>query len=166
MTEIRRATMIATLLCAVAALLLLSAPPAAAQVGDQQATGWLAAGGLVGGAAGLVAGGYAGAITGSNSCQDDDGTGCLAGLLLGVVIGGSIGEALGLPLGVHLTNGRRGSYVPAALASLGIAAAGLLALSFAPDPPASTAIFVTVPVTQLFATIGIERKTAERDDAE
>lgn len=120
---------------------------------QSRSTPALAAGGLVGGAVGALGGFYVGAILGSD--DDDD----LDFLGTGVAVG-TIGEGLLLPLGVHIANGGRGSYMSSALASLGLAAGGLLALEAAHyDPPAAPIILIAVPIAQLAASIAIERAT-------
>lgn len=114
----------------------------------------LVSGGLVGGVVGLVGGFYVGAVLASDEDADD------LDFLSGGVAGATVGEGLLLPLGVHIANGRRGSYMTSALASLGLAAAGLLALEVSHyDPPAAPIILVAVPVAQLAASIAIERAT-------
>jgi len=121
---------------------------------QSRSTPALAAGGLIGGAAGALGGFYVGAILGSDDDDDD-----LDFLGTGVSVG-TIGEGLLLPLGVHVANGRRGSYMSSALASLGLAAGGLLALEAAHyDPPAAPIILIAVPIAQLAASIVIERAT-------
>jgi hypothetical protein len=61
---------------------------------------------------------------------------------------------------VHLANGSRGSYTTSALASLGIAAAGLLALQAVHyDPPGAPIVLIAVPVAQIATSIAIERAT-------
>jgi hypothetical protein len=121
---------------------------------QSRSTPALAAGGLIGGAVGAVGGFYVGALLGSDDDDDD-----LDFLGTGVAVG-AIGEGLLLPLGVHVANGRRGSYMSSALASLGLAAGGLLALEAAHyDPPAAPIILIAVPIAQLAASIAIERAT-------
>jgi hypothetical protein len=111
-------------------------------------------GGLAGGAVGLVGGFYVGAAL----ANDDDPEDLEA--LAGGAVGATIGEALLLPLGVHLANGRRGSYAASALVSLGIVAGGILALQAVHyDAPGTPVILVAVPVSQIAASIGIERST-------
>ena len=114
----------------------------------------LLAGGLIGGAVGTLGGFYVGAVLGSDDDDDD-----LDFLGTGVAVA-TIGEGLLLPLGVHVANGSRGSYMSSALASLGLAAGGLLALEAAHyDPPAAPIILIAVPIAQLAASIAIERAT-------
>ncbi|MEW5931380.1 MAG: hypothetical protein AB1941_28265, partial [Gemmatimonadota bacterium] len=104
----------------------------------------------LGGAAGFLAG-----LAANRSCEGDEA--CLLPALAGAVVG----ETLGLPLGVHVAEGRRGSYALGALASVGVAAAGLGLMSLVGDsgPPAQ-GIAVMVPVAQLLASIAVERRTA------
>jgi len=121
---------------------------------QSRSTPALAAGGLIGGAVGVVGGFYAGAVLASDDDADD------LDFLSGGVAGATIAEGLLLPLGVHVANGSRGSYMSSALASLGLAAAGLLALEAAHyDPPAAPIILIAVPIAQLAASIAIERAT-------
>ncbi|MDP9353008.1 MAG: hypothetical protein M3P51_15920 [Chloroflexota bacterium] len=99
--------------------------------------------------------------------------GWLAGGLLGVGValgveelGGPIvrieslllGASTLMPLGVHVANGRRGRYPPAALASVAILVAGL-GIAEATDAPA---VAITLPVLQFAAAVHIERRTARR----
>lgn len=114
----------------------------------------LALGGLLGGAAGFVGGFYVGALLADGDEAND------LDFLSGGVAGATIGEGLLLPLGVHIANDRQGSYLTSAAASLGIAAAGLLALEAAHyDPPAAPIVLVAVPIAQLVTSIAIERAT-------
>ena len=117
-------------------------------------TARMSLGGVAGGAAGLAGGFYLGAVL----ADDDDGDDLDA--LAGGVMGAAIGEALLLPLGVHLANRGRGSYGNAALTSAAIAVAGLFALAAVQvDTPGTAVVLVAVPVAQIAAAIGIERKT-------
>lgn len=133
------------------------ASPSAADswsVAESRSMPILAAGGLAGGAVGAVGGFYVGAVLASD--DDDDDLEFLSG---GVAVA-TIGEGLLLPLGVHIANGSRGSYGKSALVSLGIAAAGLLALQAVHyDPPGAPIVLVAVPVAQLATSIAIERAT-------
>jgi hypothetical protein len=114
----------------------------------------LAAGGLIGGAVGAVGGFYVGAVLASDGDDDD------LDFLSGAVAVGTIGEGLLLPLGVHIANGGRGSYATSALASLGLAAAGLLALEAAHyDPPTVPIVLIAVPIAQIATSIAIECAT-------
>jgi hypothetical protein len=125
-----------------------------AVVADSRSSPALALGGLLGGAVGFVGGFYAGALMADGDDGDD------LDFLSGGVAGATIGEGLLLPLGVHVANGQRGSYLHSAAASLGIAAAGLLALeALHYDPPGAPIVLVAVPVAQLAASIAIERAT-------
>jgi hypothetical protein len=104
----------------------------------------LTLGGLAGGAVGVVGGFFVGALLASDDDGDD------LDVLSGGVAGATIGEGLLLPLGVNLANGGRGAYTTSALASLGIAAAGLLALQAVHyDPPGAPIVLIAVPVAQL-----------------
>jgi hypothetical protein len=101
-----------------------------------------------------VGGFYVGALLASDDDGDD------LDVLSGGVAVATIGEGLLLPLGVHIANGSRGSYGKSALTSLGIAAAGLLALqALHYDPPGAPIVLVAVPVAQLATSIAIERAT-------
>lgn len=114
----------------------------------------LSVGGLLGGAVGVVGGFYVGALLASDDDGDD------LDVLSGGVAGATIGEGLLLPLGVHLANGSRGSYATSALASLGLAAAGLLALEAVHyDPPGAPIVLIAVPIAQIATSIAIERAT-------
>lgn len=148
-----------------AALALLAAAPAAGQTPyavapvaaapEARSTAALVGGGLLGGAVGLVGGFYLGAALADSDGEDLD-------FLSGGVAGAAIGEGILLPLGVHVANGRRGDALVSSAVSLGIAAAGLLALEAAHyDPPWAPAIAVAVPVTQLVASIAIERGASD-----
>lgn len=114
----------------------------------------LAAAGLVGGAVGAVAGGYLAALLASGDHGDD------LDFLSGMVAGAAIGEGLLLPLGVHLANRRAGSYPTSALVSLGLTAAGLLALEAVHyDPPGAPVVLVAIPLAQIATSIAIESAT-------
>lgn len=109
--------------------------------------------GLAGGAVGAVAGFYLGALMADGDGGDLD-------FLSGAVAGAAVGEGLLLPYGVHLANRGGGSYLTSALVSLGLAAAGLLALEAVHyDPPGAPIVLVAVPVAQIAAAIAIERAT-------
>lgn len=151
------------LLPAAVALLavLAGAPPGRAQEEraeeplDAGTTARLAGAGILGGTIGLVSGLYLGAVmSGADDAGED------LDWLSGAVAGAAVGEGLLLPLGVHLANGGEGSWTEAAVASLGIAALGLLALEAVHyDPPGAPVILVAVPLSQLAASIAIERAT-------
>lgn len=158
-------------------LAMLFAPPAHAQLADPAATAgpraWssvvpqpvpavqperrrspelLALGGVVGGGAGLVAGALAGAwLQGS---KDPD---CID-FCIGwePIVGALAGEALGLALGVHLANGRRGSLPLGMLTSAGILTVGAIGGNNVPP------MLLIVPVTQIIATVTVERRTERR----
>jgi hypothetical protein len=110
-------------------------------------TGRLIGGGLLAGATGGLAGMYSGALLTANACED-----CA---IIGGIYGLAAGVSGGIPLGVHLSNGGRGKLVPSLLASVAIGGAGL-GLAIAADEPA---VLLAVPVLQLAAAIGIERRT-------
>jgi hypothetical protein len=112
----------------------------------------LALGGVLGGGAGLVAGVLAGAAL-DGPAPDDCIDFCFG---WGTVIGGLAGEALGLALGVHLTNGGRGSLPLGMLTSAGILTAGVIGGNDIPE------MLVIVPVSQVIATVTVERRTGRR----
>jgi hypothetical protein len=114
----------------------------------------LALGGLLGGAVGIVGGFYLGAALADGEDTND------LDFLSGGVAGAAIGEGLLLPAGVHVANDSRGSYTLSAAASLGIAAAGLLALeALHYDAPGAPIVLVAVPIAQLVTSVAIERAT-------
>ncbi len=108
--------------------------------------------GIGGGTLGALAGGLA-AVPFVRACEGDE------VCAIPLFIGAALGESMGTPLGVHLAEGRRGSYPLAALASVGIAAAGVSAASLLSDKGAQ-AVTVMVPAAQLAASVFIERRTA------
>jgi hypothetical protein len=155
---------------------LLLASPAHAQLADPAATGpraWapmmtqpvavvqpergrppelLALGGVLGGGAGLVAGVIAGLWLDGPAPED-----CIDFCFgWGTIIGGLAGEALGVALGVHLANGGRGSLPLGALTSASILTVGLIGGNDIPE------MLLIVPVSQLIATITVERRTESR----
>lgn len=81
------------------------------------------------------------------------------GFLYGV-IGGVIVESAAVPYGVHLTNGRRGRYLPALLVSQVLGFAGLVAFAQADDEPVRILLLFAIPVTQVASSVHIERATA------
>lgn len=126
-----------------------TAPAADAQPGGRSPE-VLALGGVVGGGVGMFAGMFAGALLDGPADED-----CIdfcfgPGLILGTLAG----EALGIAAGVHLANGRRGSLPKSALTSAGILAVGLVAGNNVPE------MLVVVPVSQIVASITVERRTA------
>ena len=122
------------------------APHASSRVAGTH-PGWLAVGGVLGGAAGLVGGAYVGARITEDDCED-----CF---LLGGIHGAIGGWSTGIPLGVHLANGRRGKLLPSMLTSLAIGGVGLGA-ALAAD---RYELMIPVPVAQLVTSILIERST-------
>ncbi len=122
---------------------------------QQRSTPRLVTYGLLGGAAGLVAGGLIGAVIGND--EDDTENGWIDALR-GSVIGGTIGESIGLAGGVHFANARQGNLALGALASLAIGGVGAALVIENQDPPAAPIILALTPITQLVATILIERK--------
>lgn len=146
--------------------LLACAAPATAQVRPPSLAapspeppspvGVMVLGGIGGGAIGLLAGGYLGAALETARCGGEPFCG-----LAGTIFGGIAGEVLMLPLGVHLANGSRGRYLPAALASAAVGVAGLLVVAAAENASdrAGMAVAIAVPVAQIATAISIERST-------
>lgn len=85
----------------------------------------------------------AGAMTGcgSEDCQ-----------LIGAVIGASVGTTLGIVLGTHLGNRRYGNLFLDLLAAVGAGA-----LMVAQDDSGTPLEVIAIPVTQLAATVAMER---------
>lgn len=122
----------------------------------QGSTTGMVAAGLGAGLVGFVVAGYIGARIADdpNSYEDLDALG-------GAIVGGTIGESLLLPVGVHLADHRKGSVLPAMLASLVIGVAGVsLAIASQDAAPLPGVILVLTPVSQLISAIAIERRTA------
>lgn len=111
--------------------------------------------GLAAGAAGGIAGALLAAAIADCGGQD----GCAGPAIAGFVVG----ETLVLPLGVHLAEGRHGSYLLGAATSVGVsvAALGVLLVVGESGAPAQ-GVSLLVPVTQLAATIALERRAARR----
>lgn len=109
-------------------------------------TGTLVIGGLLGGLGGLYAGALLGANLGGQNCEDCG--------LAEAFYGAAIGSALGIAGGVHLANGRQGSFGHSALATLAIAGGGILAATTTGE----AAILLAVPIGQIAAAVGIERR--------
>ena len=112
----------------------------------------LALGGVLGGGAGLVVGALAGAWLEGPADPD-----CID-FCIGwePIVGALAGEALGLALGVHLTNGRRGSLPLGMLTSAGILTVGAIGGNNIPP------MLLIVPVSQIIATVTVERRTERR----
>lgn len=104
------------------------------------------AGGTVGVFGGLLAGV---AVAHTHKCAGED---CSMGQAL---VGAALGEAIGVAVGAHLGSARRGNLALAVLTSVGIGAAGALALSH--PSGAAPAIAVAIPVLQLAAVLALER---------
>jgi hypothetical protein len=102
-----------------------------------------------------VVGGLAGAVVGSSvggSCAE---LACEPGAIYGFVIG----EALGVATGVHLANDSRGNLGQSVLATLAIGGGGIAAAALSDRG----VVLLAVPVLQIAAAIGIERR-ADRGD--
>jgi hypothetical protein len=106
------------------------------------------------GVAGGVAGGVLGARVGGSSAYVDGDPGVLYGFL--------VGESLGLALAVHLANGSHGGVGKSTLAALAIASGGVAAAALADRG----VVLLAVPILQLAAVIGIERRERARVDAD
>lgn len=103
-----------------------------------------------------VAGGVAGGILGGRvggSCAYLD---CDPGVLYGFLVG----ESLGLAVAVHLANGAHGGVGKSTLAALAIAGGGVAAAALAEKG----VVLLAVPILQLAAVIGIERRERARAD--
>jgi hypothetical protein len=107
-------------------------------------------GAALGGTVGVFGGMLAGvALAHTHKCAGED---CSLGQAL---VGAAVGEAIGVAVGAHLGSARRGNLALAALTSVGISAAGALALR---NPSgAAPAIVVAIPVLQLAAVLALER---------
>jgi hypothetical protein len=103
--------------------------------------------GVLGGAAGLVAGGLVGDRFQGTPCED-----CYLAGFAGAVLG----ESLGVPLAVHLAAGRRGQAAPGMVASLAIAAGGLVAAGRL----GRAELLLAVPVLQIATAVASQRHTA------
>jgi uncharacterized MAPEG superfamily protein len=112
----------------------------------------LALGGVLGGGAGLVVGVFAGAWLEGPAPED-----CID-FCIGwePIVGALAGEALGLALGVHMANGGRGSLPLGMLTSAGILTVGLIGGNNIPP------MLLIVPVSQIIATVTVERRTERR----
>jgi hypothetical protein len=114
-------------------------------------TGWLVAGGALGGGVGTIVGMGVGALV--DGPADDDCIDFCFGP--GLVFGTLAGEVLGIAAGVHLANGRGGSLPMDALASAGILVVGGWASG-------GDELLLVVPVGQIFGAIVTERATTRR----
>lgn len=109
-------------------------------------TSSMVATGLLWGAGGLLVGFLA-----SGYLVDEVSSGVLNGVVL---------QSLLLPLGVHHANGWRGKYLPAAAASVGVAAAGVvLGERYLFTESGFPVLLSAITVTQLWASVTIERRT-------
>ena len=107
-------------------------------------------GGIVGGTVGIFGGMLAGvALAHIGTCAGED---CSLGSALA---GAAVGEAIGVAVGAHIGSAGRGNLALAALTSVGIGAAGALALRH--PSGAAPAIVVAIPVLQLAAVLALER---------
>lgn len=122
------------------------------------------AGGLLAGAIGLFAGAFVGA--GLDAATSNDGYYDPYEGLAGAVIGAPVGEAIGMPIGVHLGNGRRGNLPLALSASMGIAATGIVVTAALDDYRAPAITLPLTVLTQLVASVAIERGTSHPNSRE
>jgi hypothetical protein len=107
-------------------------------------------GGVVGVPVGIVGGLLAGvAMANIGTCTGED---CSLGAAL---VGAAVGEAIGLAVGAHVGSAGRGNLALAVLTSVGISAAGALALRH--PSGASPSIVVAIPVLQLVSVLALER---------
>jgi hypothetical protein len=107
-------------------------------------------GALVGGTVGILNGMLAGvAMAHIGTCAGED---CSLGAAL---VGAAVGETIGLAVGAHVGSAGRGNLAVSALTSLGIGAAGALALRH-PGGSAPT-IVLAIPLLQLAAVLALER---------
>jgi len=107
-------------------------------------------GGIVGGTVGIFGGMLAGvALAHVGTCAGED---CSLGSALA---GAAVGEMIGLAVGAHVGSASRGNLVVSALTSVGIGAAGALALRR--PGGAAPAIALAIPVLQLAAVLALER---------
>lgn len=110
--------------------------------------------------AGAGAAGGLGVGLGAVALSSCKGEGCTGPFIMGLIVG----ETLAIPLGVHLSEGRRGSYGLAALASTAVAIAGLGALAVVGDSgPTAQGIALIVPLVQLGVSLVIERGTGKHE---
>ncbi|MCG3118657.1 MAG: hypothetical protein ALAOOOJD_00897 [bacterium] len=130
---------------------------------QQSSIVWPIAGGLLGGAIGLLGGAVVGSgldvATSNNGYDPYDG-------LAGAVIGAPVGEAIGMPIGVHLGNGRRGSLPLSLFASMGITATGIVVTAALDDYRAPAITLPLTVLTQLVASVAIERGTTRTNSRE
>jgi hypothetical protein len=110
-------------------------------------TAALALAGLIGGGVGLYLGGLIGTRLQGTPCED-----CYFAPFVGAVMG----ESLAIPLAVHLADGRRGQAAPGMVASLAIAAGGLVAAGALHRAE----VLLAVPVLQIAAAVASQRHTA------
>ena len=123
---------------------------------NQISSGWLAFGGVLGGAAGAVVGAYTTTIIARQFVQNDAN---LAGMAL---VGGGMGLALGAPFGVHLANGRAGQFLYVAGGSVAIGALGtVVSLGLSTISPTIGLILAGItPMAQIGMSMYVERYTA------
>ena len=106
-------------------------------------------GGILGGTAGIFSGFLAGAVLARTvTCVGED---CLGTVFSSVVVG----EAIGVALGAHAGSAGRGNLAVSVLSSVGIAAAGVLALSH--PSGAAPRIALAIPLLQLGTVLALER---------
>lgn len=107
-------------------------------------------GSIVGGTVGVFGGMLAGvAAAHMGTCMGSE---CSLGEAL---VGAVVGEAIGVAVGAHVGSSGRGNLAASMLSSVGIAAAGALALSH--PSRAAPAIAIAIPLLQLAAVLALER---------
>lgn len=107
-------------------------------------------GGIVGGTVGVFGGMLAGvAFAHTGTCAGED---CSLGQAL---VGAALGECIGVAVGAHVGSAGRGNLALAMLTSVGIGAAGALALRH--PSGAAPSIAVAIPVLQFAAMLALER---------
>jgi hypothetical protein len=113
---------------------------------------------VLGGLGGGVVGGVLGGLLGRATCERSNyETGCLTGIGFGALIGESVGVGAGADAG----NRFRGNLPLTVLASVGVAAIGLLADSPCRDDSCHDAVLVAIPIGQLAAVTLLEKLFTE-----
>ena len=112
------------------------------------------AGGLVLGGGGFLTGAFAGLALAQGCSSEFCGW-------RAAFYGAAVGGTLGMAAGVHLGNGRRGSFLLDCLAAAGVWTIGIgITAASHWDATVTPIAFVTIPLAQMAATIGIERLTS------